>query len=64
MFFLAIYGVYFFATGGRGLYRIVVNYLLPDLPDKKYSWIDFVYKDENRRISGFYAGGDENSIKI
>lgn len=61
---LIFFGVYFFSTGGAGLYRIVVNYLVPDLPDKKYSWVDFIYKDDTYKVSGFYAGGDEESIKI
>lgn len=55
---------YFFSTGGGGLYRTVVYYLIPDLPDKFHSWTDFVYKGENTKVVGFYAGGDETSIKI
>ncbi|MBE7433924.1 MAG: hypothetical protein HS100_08395 [Anaerolineales bacterium] len=62
---LVVFTVYFFSTGGRGLARIVVYYLFSDVPDKKYTWIDFINKNEpGRSISGFYAFGDENSISI
>lgn len=62
---VVIFTVYFFSTGGKGLARIVVYYLFSDVPDKKYTWIDFINKNEpGRSISGFYAFGDENSISI
>jgi hypothetical protein len=61
---LAVFGWYFFSTGGAGLYRTVVNYLLADIPDKKHDWWEFIYKGENSSVSGFYSGGDEESIKI
>ncbi|RIK54663.1 MAG: hypothetical protein DCC59_03370 [Chloroflexi bacterium] len=38
--------------------------MIPDLPNKAHSWLDFVYKGDDRAVYGFYAGGDENSIKI
>lgn len=62
--FLLAYGIYFFSAGGGGLYRAVVYYLIPNLPDKKHSWQDFIYKGEKGSTSGFYAGGNDESIKI
>lgn len=47
-----------------GLYRIVVHYLIPNLPDKKYTWIDFIYKGSGSSVSGFYAGGNEDSFSL
>lgn len=54
----------FFSTGGGGLYRTIVYYLIPDVPNKVHTWLDFVYKGDDRAVYGFYAGGDEESIKI
>lgn len=53
----------FFSTGGAGLYRTVRYYLIPGLPDKTHTWSDFVYNGD-KKVSGFYAWGDEESIKI
>lgn len=39
----------FYATGGRGLVRIIPNYLFAAIPDKKYSWSDFVPNHNNKR---------------
>lgn len=64
IFGLAAFGVYFFSTGGGGLYRTIVYYLIPDVPNKVHTWLDFIYKGDDRAVYGFYAGGDENSIKI
>ncbi|MCK6569397.1 MAG: hypothetical protein L6Q45_17075, partial [Anaerolineales bacterium] len=61
---LAAFGWYFFSTGGGGLYRTVVYYLIPEVPNKVHTWLDFVYKGDDRSVYGFYAGGDEESINI
>lgn len=63
---LSAFGYYFYTTGGAGLYRIVVYYLIPkNIPDKKYTWRDFFYKKgEGVRVSGFYAKGDSESVSI
>lgn len=62
---LVIFIFYFFSTGGRGLARTVVYYLFSDMPDKQYTWIDFINKNgPGSNVSGFYAFGDENSISI
>ena len=61
---LSYFVFYFNSTGGAGLSRIVINYLIPNLPDKKYSWGDFMDRGIDKDISGFYAGGDANSFKL
>lgn len=61
---LCIVVVFFYLTGGRGLIRIIFNYLIPDLPDKKYSWEDFRYRGEQQRISGFYSFGDNVGFSL
>lgn len=64
IFSLGVFVSFFYFTGGAGLSRIVFNYLIPDLPDKKYSWQDFRYKRESQKISGFYAYGNDESFNI
>lgn len=57
-------GVFFIKTGGVGLSRVVWNYLLRDIPDKKYSWRDFTDRGAKEGISGFYAFGNENGFSM
>lgn len=64
IFGLGVFGYYFYTSGGAGLSRVVFNYLIPDLPDKKYDWNDFRYRGEGEKISGFYAFGDSESFSI
>lgn len=64
IFSLGVFVSFFYFTGGAGLSRIVINYLIPNLPDKKYNWQDFRYKGEGQKISGFYAYGDNESFSI
>lgn len=59
-----LFAVHFYQTGGAGLYRVIVHYLIPDLPDKRYNWSDFVYRGAGSEVSGFYSGGDEESFKM
>lgn len=64
IFGLGVFGYYFYTSGGAGLSRVVFNYLMPDVPDKKYGWNDFRYRGEGEKISGFYAYGDSESFSI
>ena len=48
-------GWVFYTTGGRGLARIIPNYLMADIPDKRHSWGDFVPSSTTKRVSGFYS---------
>lgn len=62
---LVIFGIYFFSTGGTGLYRLARYYLSQDIPNKEYTWFDFVYRqDPGSYINGVYAFGDEDSISL
>ena len=61
---LISFAIFFSQTGGNGLYRIVINYLIPNLPENKYSWGDFMDRGVDQEISGFYSSGDVNSFKI
>lgn len=63
IFSLGVFISFFYFTGGAGLSRVVFNYLIPNLPDKKFDWVDFRYK-EGQKISGFYAYGDNESFSI
>lgn len=45
----------FWVTGGRGLVRIIPNYLMADIPDKRYGWSDFRVSVDTNKISGFYS---------
>lgn len=63
--FIVIGGLFFFVmTGGNALTRVAWNYLIKDLPDKKYSWVDFTDRGINEGISGFYAFGDMKGFAI
>lgn len=64
IFSLGLFVSFSYFTGGAGLSRIVFNYLIPNLPDKKYSWQDFRYKGEGQKISGFYAYGNKESFSM
>lgn len=57
-------GYFFYSTGGNGLTRVVLHYLIRDLPDKQYSWRDFTDQGTARKISGFYSSGDKNSFRL
>lgn len=57
-------GIFFVKTGGVGLSRVTWNYLLRDIPDKKYSWRDFTDRGTEQGISGFYAFGNENGFSM
>lgn len=61
---LSYFVFYFINTGGVGLFRIVTNYLIPNIPNKEYSWKDFTDRGVDKEISGFYSSGDANSFKI
>ncbi len=61
---LMVFGFYFYTTGGGGLSRVVLNYLIPNLTDKKYGWNDFRYRGEGEKISRFYAYGDSENFGI
>ncbi len=58
--------IVFSSTGGRGLLRIIPNYLLADIPDKRYTWSDFIANNESKRVSGFYSTtfSDENTLAL
>lgn len=55
---------FFYNSGGAGLTRIVKNYLIPNIPDKKYSWADFTDRGPTVKISGFYSSGNKNSFYL
>lgn len=60
------FGSLFYNTGGRGLVRIVKPYLLADIPDKRYGWVDFIPSKSTKRVSGFYSPqlSGENGVAI
>jgi hypothetical protein len=61
---LAAFGFYFYTSGGAGLTRIVINYLIPNLPDKRYTWDDFRYRGEKEKVSGFYSSSNTESFSM
>ena len=63
-FSIFILGYFFYSTGGMGLVRIVQNYIIVNIPDKKYSWNDFIDRGADYSISGFYSSSTNNSISI
>lgn len=46
----------FVTTGGVGLFRVYRNYLSQDIPDKKYSYVDFTDRGPREMLHGYYAG--------
>lgn len=46
------------------LVRLYQNYLSQDLPDKKYSYIDFTDRGPREQLHGYYAGNMGNSVYI
>jgi hypothetical protein len=64
LFGLLFFGYFFYTTGGMALVRIVQNYLIPNIQNKEYSWLDFMDQGPEKNISGFYAMGDINSFSI
>lgn len=64
IFSLGVFVSFFYFTGGVGLSRVVFNYLIPDLPDKKYNWRDFTDRRVSQGISGFYAYGDQDGFSM
>lgn len=46
---IILFGMGFYYTGGRGLLRIIPNYLMADIPDKRYGWGDFSIFKTNKR---------------
>lgn len=63
---IALVGGYLFfvSTGGKGLSRVAWHYFIKNLPDKKYSWQDFIDRGPNEGISGFYAYGDSSGFSM
>lgn len=58
-------GYFFYSTtGGNGLTRVIAYYLIRDLPDKQYSWRDFIDRGPTKKISGFYSSGDKDSFRL
>lgn len=57
-------GAIFLATGGRSLVNLYFNYLTQDLPDKKYMRDDFVEREEEHIVSGYYAGSSGDKVGI
>lgn len=65
-FILIVTTSLFLLTGGLALNRLLFNYLLVDIPDKRYSWSDFITNIETNRITGFYSStfSDENTVAL
>lgn len=61
---LACFGLFYVSTGGNALSRVIWNYFIPNIPDKKYSWQDFTDRGARKGISGFYAYGDYSGFKM
>ena len=57
-------GFFFYSTVGNGLTRVVVHYLIRDLPNKQYSWRDFTDQGTPNKISGFYSSGDKDGFSL
>lgn len=56
--------LFYTKTGGNALTRVVWHYFIPNIPDKKYSWQDFIDRGATQGISGFYAYGDETGFRL
>lgn len=61
---LVIFGIFFYTTGGTRLAIVTINYLIPNIPDKKYTWVDFTDRGPTQKINGFYIDGDEESFRM
>lgn len=61
---LASFAYFFYITGGARLAIVAVNYLIPNIPNKEYTWVDFTDRGRATKISGFYAGGDEKGFNL
>lgn len=59
---LVFVGCYF--VGGKGLVRLYSNYLSQDLPEKRYTWVDFTDRGPGKEIMGYYAGHFGESVWI
>ena len=55
---------FFYSTGGSGLTRVIVHYLIQDLPNKEYSWQDFTDQGSTQKISGFYSSGNKDGFYL
>lgn len=54
----------FYTTGGSALVRVLQNYLFKDLPDKHYTWRDFVPDNTSQKVSGFYSSTFSNGKTV
>jgi hypothetical protein len=61
---LTLFGIFFYKTGGFRILTVAFNYLIPNIPNKKYTWIDFVDRGPNKKINGFYAGEDGEGFRM
>ncbi len=43
---------------------VTINYLIPNIPNKKYTWNDFTDRGPNVKVSGFYIDGDKQGFRM